>query len=80
VSLKLVSGGRAALYQLGLTGFPITNINNNCATGSTALFNAATLVRGGEARCALVLGFERMAAGTLSAGKNNAWQLLAGSS
>jgi len=62
--------GQAALYQLGLTGIPITNVNNNCATGSTALFNAATLVRGGEARCALALGFERMAAGALGAGKN----------
>ncbi|KAI0274018.1 thiolase-like protein [Russula aff. rugulosa BPL654] len=66
--------GQAALYQLGLTGIPITNVNNNCATGSTALFNAATLVRGGEARCALALGFERMAAGALSAGKNDSWQ------
>jgi sterol carrier protein 2 len=66
--------GQAALYQLGLTGIPITNVNNNCATGSTALFNAATLVRGGEARCALALGFERMAAGALSTGKNDAWQ------
>src|SRR6266567_1718613 len=28
--------GQAALYQLGLTGIPITNVNNNCATGSTA--------------------------------------------
>jgi len=65
--------GQAALYQLGLTGIPITNVNNNCATGSTALFNAATLVRGGEARCALALGFERMAAGALGAGKNDPW-------
>ena len=57
--------GQAALYQLGLTGIPITNVNNNCATGSAALFHAATLVRGGEARCALALGFERMAPGAL---------------
>jgi len=63
--------GQAALYQLGLTGIPITNVNNNCATGSTALFHAATLVRSGEARCALALGFERMAPGPLGAGNNN---------
>ncbi len=43
--------GQAALYQLGLTGIPITNVNNNCATGSTALFHATTLVRAGAARC-----------------------------
>jgi len=65
--------GQAALYQLGLTGIPITNVNNNCATGSTALFHAATLVRAGEARCALALGFERMAPGALGAGKNGPW-------
>jgi len=64
--------GQAALYQLGLTGIPITNVNNNCATGSTALLHAATLVRSGEARCALALGFERMAPGPLgAAGKHN---------
>lgn len=57
--------GQAALYQLGLTGIPITNVNNNCSTGSAALFHAATLVRAGEARCALALGFERMAPGAL---------------
>jgi len=48
-------------------------VNNNCATGSTALFYAVTLVRSaGEARCALALGFERMAPGPLGgAGKND---------
>ena len=65
--------GQAALYQLGLTGIPITNVNNNCATGSAALFHAATLVRAGEARCALALGFERMAPGALGVGKNGPW-------
>jgi sterol carrier protein 2 len=64
--------GQAALYQLGLTGIPITNVNNNCSTGSTALVHAATLVRASEARCALALGFERMAPGALGAGPPNA--------
>ncbi|KAI9510618.1 thiolase-like protein [Russula earlei] len=63
--------GQAALYQLGLTGIPITNVNNNCATGATTLFHAATLIRAGEARCALALGFERMAPGAL--GANDPW-------
>ncbi|KAI0030339.1 thiolase-like protein [Vararia minispora EC-137] len=57
--------GQAALYNLGLTGIPITNVNNNCSTGSTALFNAANLVRAGAADCALALGFERMRPGSL---------------
>ncbi|KAH9075571.1 thiolase-like protein [Lactarius deliciosus] len=43
--------GQAALYQLGLTGIPITNVNNNCSTGSTALVHAAALVRAGDAHC-----------------------------
>jgi sterol carrier protein 2 len=59
--------GQAALYQLGLTGIPITNVNNNCSTGSTVLVHAAALVRAGDARCALALGFEHMAPGALGA-------------
>ncbi len=54
-----------ALYNLGLTGIPITNVNNNCSTGSTALYNANTLVKSGLVECALALGFERMARGSL---------------
>lgn len=47
-------------------GIPITNVNNNCSTGSTALFNAANLIRAGQADCTLALGFERMRPGSLS--------------
>ena len=54
-----------ALYQLGMTGIPITNVNNNCSTGSTALYNANTLVKAGMYDCALALGFERMSRGSL---------------
>ena len=32
--------GQAALYPLGLSGIPILNVNNNCSTGSSALFLA----------------------------------------
>ena len=53
------------LYSIGLSGIPITNVNNNCSTGSTALYHANALVRGGLAECALALGFERMARGSL---------------
>lgn len=48
-----------------MTGIPITNVNNNCSTGSTALYNASNLIRGGLADCVLALGFERMARGSL---------------
>ncbi|EIW65014.1 thiolase-like protein [Trametes versicolor FP-101664 SS1] len=59
------TAGQRALYQLGMTGIPISNVNNNCSTGSTALYNASNLIRGGLANCVLALGFERMARGSL---------------
>src|SRR6267154_3419940 len=48
-----------------MTGIPITNVNNNCSTGSTALFNANNAVKSGLVDCALALGFERMSPGSL---------------
>lgn len=59
------TSGQRALYNLGLTGIPITNVNNNCSTGSTALYQANILVKSGAIECALALGFERMAPGSL---------------
>ena len=60
--------GQRALYELGMTGIPIVNVNNNCSTGSTALFLAAQAVRGGLVDCALALGFEKMQPGSLGGG------------
>ena len=57
--------GQRALYQLGLTGIPIVNVNNNCSTGSSALFLARQAVRGGLVDCALAIGFEKMEKGSL---------------
>jgi len=59
--------GQRGLYELGLTGIPISNVNNNCSTGSTALFLARQLVQGGIADCVLALGFEKMQPGSLTA-------------
>src|SRR3954470_17390143 len=61
------TGGNRAVYELGLTGIPVTNVNNNCSTGSTALFMARQLVKGGLADCVLALGFEKMQKGSLGA-------------
>lgn len=58
--------GQRALYQLGLTGIPIYNVNNACATGSTALFMARNLIAGGLADCVMAMGFEKMERGSLS--------------
>ncbi|WP_027502602.1 lipid-transfer protein [Rhodococcus sp. UNC363MFTsu5.1] len=59
------TSGQRAVYELGLTGIPIVNVNNNCSTGSTALYLATQAVTSGQADCALALGFEKMQAGSL---------------
>ena len=60
--------GQRAAYELGLTGVPVYNVNNNCATGSTALMMAAQWVAGGIDDCVLALGFEQMKKGALGGG------------
>ena len=57
--------GQAATYQLGLTGIPVYNVNNNCSTGSTALYMAYTAIRTGQNDAVLALGFEKMQKGPL---------------
>lgn len=59
------TAGQAAIYRLGLSGIPIINVNNNCATGSSALFLARQAVESGMVECALALGFEEMRPGAL---------------
>ncbi|MGP8123304.1 MAG: lipid-transfer protein [Xanthobacteraceae bacterium] len=59
--------GQRALYPLGMTGIPVVNVNNNCSTGSTALFLARQAVESGAADCVLALGFEQMKPGALGA-------------
>jgi acetyl-CoA acetyltransferase len=54
------TAGQRAAYEIGLTGVPVVNVNNACATGSTALYVVRGFVAGGLADCALALGFERM--------------------
>jgi len=61
------TAGERAVYTLGLTGIPIYNVNNNCSTGSTALFMAKQFIEGGLADCVLALGFEKMEKGSLGA-------------
>ena len=50
---------------VGLSGIPVVNVNNNCATGSSALYLAKKFIEGGLADCALALGFEKMEKGSL---------------
>src|SRR6478735_670262 len=61
------TSGQAALYRVGLSGIPIINVNNNCSTGSTALFLARQAVESGAVDCVIAVGFEQMTPGALSA-------------
>jgi len=58
--------GQRAVYSVGLTGIPVYNVNNNCSTGSTALYMAKQFVEGGISECVLALGFEKMQRGSLT--------------
>jgi acetyl-CoA acetyltransferase len=57
--------GEKILYDIGMTGIPIFNVNNNCSTGSNALFLARQAVEYGIVNCAMALGFEQMTPGAL---------------
>jgi len=61
------TAGQRSVYEVGMTGIPIVNVNNNCSTGSTALFLARQAVASGAADCVLALGFEHMSPGALGA-------------
>ncbi|MBV8957617.1 MAG: lipid-transfer protein [Actinobacteria bacterium] len=59
------TAGQEAIYELGLTGIPIVNVNNNCSTGSSALYLGRQLIAGGMADCIMAVGFEKMEKGSL---------------
>ena len=63
--------GQRVFYQFGLTGIPIMNVNNNCSTGSTGLAMARNSIASGAADCIMVIGFEKMAPGSLGSHWND---------
>ncbi|MGH8446916.1 MAG: thiolase C-terminal domain-containing protein [Solimonas sp.] len=56
--------GQEALYRIGLSGIPIVNVENACASGSSAVYLMRRAIESGEADIALALGFEQMPAGS----------------
>lgn len=52
--------GEVALRGIGIAGVPVTNVENACASGSTALLNAMAYLKGGFGEVALVVGAEKM--------------------
>ncbi|GIK97748.1 MAG: putative lipid-transfer protein Ltp1 [Alphaproteobacteria bacterium] len=59
------TSGQRAMYEVGMTGIPIVNVNNNCSSGSTALYLARQAVQSGMVECAIAVGFEQMQPGAL---------------
>ncbi|KAI6193455.1 Acetyl-CoA C-myristoyltransferase [Aphelenchoides besseyi] len=57
--------GQRSLYELGLIGIPIYNVNNACASGSTAIYMGKQLIEGGGVDVFLAVGFEKMKSGSL---------------
>jgi len=54
------TAGQRAIYPMGLTGIPVINVNNACASGSSAIYIMRNFIAGGMADCALAFGFEKM--------------------
>lgn len=63
--------GQRAVYAVGQTGIPVINVNNNCSTGSSALYLARQAIEGGLAECVLAVGFEQMQKGALASAWND---------
>ena len=57
--------GQGVIYAVGMTGIPVFNVHNACATGSSAIYLARQAIAAGFADCALALGFEQMVPGAL---------------
>ena len=58
--------GQRALYDVGLTGIPVINVNNNCSSGSSAIYLARQAILSGAVDCVLALGFEEMPSGAIA--------------
>jgi acetyl-CoA acyltransferase len=55
--------GQSVLREVGIERVPVVNVENACASGSTAFREAVLAVRAGAYRRVLVLGFEKMYVG-----------------
>ena len=63
------SAGNADLIvnELGLTGVPIINVSNGCATGGSALGSAYSAIASGEFEIGLAVGFDKHPRGAFNA-------------
>lgn len=58
--------GQHSIYDVLQNGMPIINVNNACASGSSALFLARQAVLSGLADCVLAVGFDEMPRGAIA--------------
>ena len=72
-----VTAGQKVLYGVGMTGIPIFNVENACASGTSALRAAAMAVGFGIAKVALAVGFEVMGRGAIPTGGDERLESLA---
>lgn len=49
-----------ALMRIGLQGIPMINVENACASGSSAVIGAAAMIKSGAAEIAIALGAEKL--------------------
>lgn len=71
--------GQNVFGAIGIAGIPITNVENACASGSTAFISAVNAIRAGEASVVLVVGAEKMCVpqmGLLNSGETEVNTLL----
>ncbi|UCD57913.1 MAG: thiolase family protein, partial [Candidatus Hydrogenedentota bacterium] len=59
------TAGQKVLERVGRTGIPIMNVENACASGTTAFRSAWSAVASGMNDVALAVGFEKMARGAI---------------
>ena len=59
------TAGQKVLYSLGTTGIPIFNVENACASGTSALRSAVMAIASGMCKVALAVGFEVMGRGPI---------------
>ncbi len=52
--------GEIALRSMGIEGIPVTNVENACASASTAVHGAVQFLRAGMGEVALAVGVEKM--------------------
>lgn len=57
---QIMVPGEVALRAMGITGIPVTNVENACATSSTALNAARLYVASGEGDICLVVGVDKL--------------------